>query len=104
MSTGLTRLIYNLQRHELQPGENKILIGIKNDEKWQKKLLSLQVSREEAKKKKKKKKNSGFDVIRPSPPGYNMDAFNLILKIGSKQLGAICSNGFARDSVNLERT
>lgn len=79
-------LIYNLQRHELQPGENKILIGIKNDKKWQKKLLSLQVSREEAKK--KKEKNSGFDVIRPAPPGYNMDASNLIPKIGSKQLGA----------------
>lgn len=54
--------------------------------------------------KKKKKKNSGFDVIRPTPPEYNMDASNLIPKIGSKQLGTICSNGFARDSVNLERT
>lgn len=71
--------------------------------KKKKKLLSLQVSREEAKKK-KKKKNSAFDVIRATPPEYNMDASNLIPKIGSKQLGAICSNGFARDSVNLERT
>lgn len=43
------------------------------------------MSREEAK---KKEKNSGFDVIRPAPPGYNMDASNLIPKIGSKQLGA----------------
>ena len=42
------------------------------------------MSREEA----IKKKNSGFDVIRAAPPGYNMDAFNLIPKIGSKQLGA----------------
>ena len=59
---------------------------------------------EQRRSQKKKEKNSGFDVIRPAPPEYNMDAFNLILKIGSKQLGAICSNGFARDSVNLERT
>lgn len=78
MSTGLTRLIYNLQRHELQHGENMILIEIKNDQKWQKKLLSLQVSREEAKK--KKEKNSGFDVIRPAPPEYNIYASNLIPK------------------------
>lgn len=48
---------------------------IKNDKK---KLLSLQVSREEAKK--KKEKNSGFDVIRPAPPEYNMNASNLIPK------------------------
>lgn len=69
-----------------------------------KKAIILAGEQRRSQKKKKKKKNSGFDVIRPSPPGYNMDAFNLILKIGSKQLGAICSNGFARDSVNLERT
>lgn len=69
-----------------------------------KKAIILAGEQRRSQKKKNKKKNSGFDVIRPSPPGYNMDAFNLILKIGSKQLGAICSNGFARDSVNLERT
>ena len=69
-----------------------------------KKAIILAGEQRRSQKKKKKKKNSGFDVIRPVPPEYNMNAFNLILKIGSKQLGAICSNGFARDSVNLERT
>ena len=103
MSTGLTRLIYNLQRHELQPGENKILIGIKNDQKWQKKAI-IPAGEQRRSQKNKKEKNSGFDMIWPAPPGYNMDASNLIPKKGSKQLGAICSNGFARDSVNLERT
>lgn len=58
---------------------------------------------EQRRSQKKKEKNSGFDVIRPAPPEYNMDASNLIPKIGSEQLG-VCSNGFARDSVNLERT
>lgn len=43
---------------------------------------------EQRRSQKKKEKNSGFDVIRPAPPGYNMDASNLIPKIGSKQLGA----------------
>lgn len=74
---------------------------IKNEKKKKAIILAGEQRRSQ---KKKKKKNSAFDVIRATPPEYNMDASNLIPKIGSKQLGAICSNGFARDSVNLERT
>lgn len=53
-----------------------------------KKAIILEGEQRRSQKKKKKKKNSGFDVIRAAPPEYNMDASNLIPKIGSKQLGA----------------